>query len=237
MLVVLSLGACQPQNLSITPPSPLETWQVEYTPALRWLSPFLQGCTTGLSGIVLEVSERPAVQLGSSQADFSFQWGERAVADGFSAVMGHDSLVVVVNRANPVSKLTPDEVQRLFSGKAVHWNLASGTSCTSCGPDFDGVVQTYGYAPGEDIRVVASWIPTGPETLLVPGPAEVRAAVAKERYSGGYLPARWLDATVRAVAISNAEPGLLERPVLVFAPGEPRGAQRAWLACVREAIQ
>jgi hypothetical protein len=125
----------------------------------------------------------------------------------------------------------------LFGGKKTSWNLASGAGCASCGPDFDGAVQAYVLAPGDDVRAAASWIPAGPAALLAPGPADVRAAVAKERYSVGYLPAHWLDASVKAVTIEPAEPGLLLRPVLVFAPREPQGAQRAWLACVQDAIK
>jgi hypothetical protein len=237
MLAALILSACQPQIVTLTPPPKPETWQVEATPALRWLGPIFQRCAAGLPGANLVFSERPADQLGGAQVDFSFQWGNRAAAMGFAAVIGQDTLAVVVNPANPVDTLAPSEVSALFSGKTDSWSLAIKTRCASCGPDFDGAVQAYVYAPGEDVRVAADWIPAGPAALLAPGPAEVRAAVAQERYSLGYLPARWLDASVKVVSILPAEPGLLEKPVLAFAPREPQGAQRAWLACVQAALK
>jgi len=237
VLAALILSACQPQIVSLTPPPTPQAWQVETTPALRWLGPVFQGCAAGLTGANLVISERSAAQLGGPQADFSFQWGDRVEAMGFAVVIARDALAIVVNPANPAAALTPDDVRALFSGKTSIWNLSTATGCASCAPDFSGSVQAYIYAPGEDVRAAASWIPGGPAAVLAPGPAEVRAAVAKERYSVGYLPARWLDASVKAVTVAPAEPGMLPQAVLAFAPREPQGAQRAWLACVQDALK
>jgi len=237
VLAALILSACQPQIVSLTPPPTPQTWQVETTPALRWLGPVFQGCTAGLAGANLVISERGTAQLGGPQADFSFQWGDRAGAMGFAVVIARDALAIVVNPANPAASLTPDDVRALFSGKISNWNLSTGAGCASCGLDFSGSVLAYIYAPGEDVRAVAGWIPGGPAAVLAPGPAEVRAAVAKERYSVGYLPARWLDASVKAVPVVPVEQAMLSQAVLAFAPREPQGAQRAWLACVQNALK
>ena len=80
MLAALLLSACQVQTITLTPPPAPETWQVETTPALRWLGPVFQRCTIGLPGANLLIHERPAAQLGGPQVDFSFQWGDRAAA-------------------------------------------------------------------------------------------------------------------------------------------------------------
>lgn len=237
LLGALCLSACQPQMTTLTPPPTPQVWQVETTPALRWLGPIFQRCASGAPGANLVLNERPAAQLGGAQVDFSFQWGERAAPTGFAAVVGHDPLAVVVNPANPVEKLAPSEVRAVFSGKTDSWSLAIKTRCASCGPDFEGAIQAYVYSAGEDVQTAAGWILAGPSAILAPGPAEVRAAVAKERYSVGYLPARWLDASVKALVVEPAEPGLLDKPILAFAPREPQGAQRAWLACVQEALK
>ncbi len=236
-LAVLFLSACHPQIVTLTPPPTPETWLVEYTPALRWLGPIFQTCAAGLPGAALVVNERPASQLGRGPADFSFQWGDRAASTGFTAVIATDDLVVVVNPANPLNGLTPDDVAGLFEGKITGWGQLRGTDCATCGSAFEGTVQAYVLAPGEDVRTAAAWIPSGPAALLAPGPAEVRAAVAKERFALGYLPARWLDASVRAVPVQPTIAAQTAIPVLVFAPDEPQGARRAWLACVQAALQ
>jgi hypothetical protein len=237
LLGALFLSACQPQMVTLTPPPTPQIWQVETTPALRWLGPIFQRCAAGVAGANLVLSEHPAAQLGGAQIDFSFQWGEHAAPVGFAVVVGHDPLAVVVNPANPVDKLAPSEVRALFSGKTDSWSQAIKTRCASCGPDFEGAIRAYVYAAGEDVQTAAGWLSAGPNSVLAPGPAEVRATIAQERYSVGYLPGRWLDTSVKALVVEPAEPGLLDQPILAFAPREPQGAQRAWLACVQASLK
>lgn len=45
-----------------------------------------------------------------------------------TAAIGKDALVFVVNRENPISNLTTDEVQGIFSGKITNWNQLGGTN-------------------------------------------------------------------------------------------------------------
>lgn len=237
LLAGLLLSACQPAAVVSNPAPQIEIWQVQVSTAAAWLGPTFQACAARLGDVNLVVDVRPAAQLDSSAADFAFQWGARADAPPFAAVISQDSIAVVVHPANPLTKLTLSDVEGLFSGKLDSWSEVIRARCASCGPDFEGKVQAYGYAPGSEMQQATAWLSFGPQTILAPNPAAVRATVAAERYALGVLPARWVDASVRQITIEGAAPGLLQRPLLAMASEEPQGNQRAWLLCLQDGLR
>ena len=212
-------------------------WQVQYTPATAWLAPYFQTCAAEQSGVNLVASAHPAQALDVQTADFSFEWGERTTPPPFAVVIAQDRLVVVVNPANPISSLTVSQIQDLFSGKNDSWGPLIQANCASCGTGFASSIKAYVYAPDGEMQQAAAWISPGPETILAPDPAAVVAAVASEPGSIGFVPAHWLDASVKQLSVEDAGPGLLGRPVLAMAPVEPQGAKRAWLACLQAQIK
>ena len=234
---VVLLSACQPE-IQTAPPLPTVTiWQVQYTPATAWLAPAFQTCAAEQPRVNLVVSEHPAQALEVQSADFTFAWGERTNPPPFTAVIAMDPLAVVVHPSNPISKLTMDEIQNIFSGKEDSWAQIIQSNCASCGTDFKGPVKAYVYAPTGEMQLAAPWITSGSETILAPNPAAVVAAVGSEPNSIGFVPARWLGSSIKQIEITGAEASALRRPVLAMAPVEPQGAKRAWLACLQEQIQ
>jgi DNA-binding transcriptional LysR family regulator len=237
LLAAVIFSACQP-DIQTAPPVPtVSFWQVQYTPATAWLMPAFHTCALEQPGVNLLVSETLA-QTGDVQtADFSFAWGERSSPPSFAAVIAQDTLAVVVNPSNPITSLTVSEIQGLFSGKDDRWSPLIQVKCASCGTDFEGPVRAYVYAHGGEMQLAATWIQSGPEAILAPNPAAVAAAIAGEPHSIGFVPARWLDSSLKQVEIVGAQQGLLSRPLLAMAPTEPGGAKRAWLLCLQEQIK
>ncbi len=78
-LVILALAACQPEIDSSTLPAP-KTWQVQVTPALRWLGPVMNECTRQVPGIALLYDEEPASALDLKVADLPSAWRIRSKA-------------------------------------------------------------------------------------------------------------------------------------------------------------
>ena len=232
----LVLAACQPE-LNPLPPAPTPVvWQVEITPALRWLGPVFKQCTAEQPGINLVLSEYSAAYPESGSVDFSFQWGERKAPAGFTAVMAREELAVIVHPSNPNGTLQMDDLRGLYSAQADRWKGPS-SACPSCTAGFDGPVQSYGYALGEDVQAAADWIQAGPRTWLAPDPAAVLQAVANDPYAIGYVPAHWVDPTVKRVKLEGIALGPVQQPVLVSAAAEPQGSQRSWLLCVQEKLR
>jgi hypothetical protein len=236
-LAAVILSACQPEILTAPPLPTLTIWQVQYTPPTAWLAPYFQACAAKQSGVNLVVSEHPVQALAVQTADFSFEWGERENPPPFAVIITQDPLAVVVNPSNPISDLVMSEIQGLFSGKINDWGPLIQAKCPACGANFKGPVRAYVYASGGEMQQAAPWLQPGPESILVPDPGAVVAAITSEPYSIGFVPAHWLDPTVKQVTIEGASTGLLSRPVLAMAPTEPQGAKRAWLACLQEQIK
>jgi hypothetical protein len=237
LLLLLCQTACGPPIQTAVPlPSP-EIWQVQFTPALAWMSPLFAQCAAAQPGVNLVVSEQSAARMDPLKTDFSFQWGDRLATPPFTAVVGQLELAVVVNPLNPLQSLSVSEIQGLFSGKLERWSQLSKAGCPACAADFTDSVVAYSYAAGQDVVEAADWIQPGLAAILAPDPAAVRQAVSKEKNAVGYLPARWVDATLRQAPVVDATPGLLLRPVLAMAPAEPQGAKRTWLLCVQASFK
>ena len=237
ILAAVLLSACQPEIQTAPPVPTVSIWQVQYTPATAWLAPHFQACAARLNEVNLVVSEHTAQALDVQNADFSFEWGERSDPPAFAAIIGQDQLAVVVNPSNPITSLTVAEIQGIFSGKEAGWGRLVKADCATCGSEFEVPIQMYVYAPSSEMQLAADWISVGPESILAPGPAAVIAALAGEKSSIGFVPARWINSSVKKVEIASAGPDLLNRPVLAMAPAEPQGVKRAWLLCLQERIK
>lgn len=234
--MALLLAACQPELTTLPPaPSPM-IWQVQITPALRWLEPVFKQCSTEQPGIALVLSEHSASNLEPGSVDFSFQWGEPQSPAPFMAVIANDELTVIVHLSNPNGTLSLDDLAGLYSGQAERWKSPPNV-CPSCTVGFDGPVQPYSYAQGEDVQTAANWIQAGPKTRLAPDPEAVRQAVANDPYAIGYVPAHWVDPTVKRVKLEGIAPGLLQQPILAITAAEPQGSRRSWLLCVQEKLR
>jgi hypothetical protein len=230
--LILLVTACQPE-LSTQPAAPTPVvWKIQITPALRWLGPVFQKCAAENPGFALVVTERSAAEPQPEPAPFSFQWGERSAA-AYTAELATEELAVIVHPSNPIENLSVDAFLGLYSTQAERWKAA----CPTCPSGLDGLLQTYAYAPGEDIQSAAAWIQAGPRTRLAPGPEEVRQAVAKDPYAIGFVPAHWVDHTIKRVRLDGTPPGSLRQPILVSAAAEPQGSQRSWLICVQETVR
>ena len=237
ILAAFILSACQPEIQTAPPLPTINIWQVQYTPATAWLAPISRrALPTSKGSTSWSANTRPWL-LDVQAADFSFEWGERTAPPPFAAVIAQDQLAVVVHPSNPITSLTVSEIRDLFSGKRDSWSPLVQSKCPGCAQDFTGPVTAYVYAPAGEMQLAAAWILPGPGAILAPHPAAVAAAIATERLSIGFVPARWLDASIKQVKVEGAEPGMLSRPVLAMAPVEPQGAKRAWLLCLQEKIQ
>lgn len=230
---LLVQAGCQPV-LSTLPAAPTPViWRVNITPALRWFGPLFQKCAAENPGVGLVLQERSAASPETGVVDFSFQWGERLPAAPYTALVANEELAVIVHPGNPNNTLTAAALLGLFGAQSDLWKEA----CPTCAAGFDGLLQTYGYAAGEDVQAAAGWIQPGPRTRLAPDPEAVRQAVAKDPYALGFVPAHWVDGTVKRVKLEGAVPGPLQQPILVSAPAEPQGSQRSWLVCVQDQVR
>jgi hypothetical protein len=227
-LFILLLAACSPVPAG-KPPSTPEPWSVTFTPSLQPLTPALQHCALQQPEIALLIDEIPAPNNPTENADLSIRLGMPAGGAFFSAALGFEQIVVVVNRENSQASLDSTQLSALFSGATTDWEQVSGKP---------GPIHTWTYLPGDDARQIfdAAILPSEKVTsqaALAPDPAAMIQGIASDPGAIGYLPRAWLTDTVRPLSVQDIPANSLRQPILAYTKSEPQGAGRAFLACLQ----
>lgn len=233
LLSVLAAG-CGGNPASTRQPAP-GLWQVHITPSLEWMRPYLNTCAGQIEGVGIIVSVRPASTLDPVNSDFTLRMGQQAGFRGFAAEIGTDELVVIVHPQNPIMSLSSADLQTIYGDEEQAWNQIDPALPLAL------MAAAWRYASGEDIQsvwdsVVGLPMVPGSFTLLAPSPFDLRAGVASDPAGVGFLPARWLDDSVRRVELRDVDAGLLRVPILALSPLEPNGEKLEWLLCVQQSL-
>lgn len=213
LLLVILLAACQPAPVAeITAQPPVE---VALSPSLTWLEGDLAGCASAV-----KVAVQRADDIPSDPGVIELQLGEPP-AGSYAAVLGVDHLVVIVHPDNPLTELSLEEAQDIFAGRQKTW--ADGSE-----------IQTWSLPATTDAStaLIAAGL-TIANTGLAPTPQSMLKAVASNLLAIGYLPARWLNPTVRALDVTDLK---VDLPILAVSEQEPQGSARALLVCLQEKI-
>ena len=152
----------------------------------------------------------------------------------WAAPLGHDAIVIIVHPELPVSDLTLEQLRALFQGRGAEAGLAAGQPLHIISRE-DGSGTRAAFE-----RLVMGERPTTPSAIVVHSSAAMRASVARQPGSIGYLAASWLDNSVRALRIEGIVPGTqsyadrswpLRTTLFIAGAGEPQDEQlRSFIA-------
>jgi DNA-binding transcriptional LysR family regulator len=204
LALTLALAAC-----GTTPPEPgaPTTVSVYATPATRlWLDTFY-ACGT---------QHQIAIRLATSNqtADIFVRLGEPPVLAVPAFQIGLEQVTVIVHPQNPLSQLDAAQVQAIFSGQTGGWAV-------------------WTFASGDDVHAAFSPALTGaPFTSLARLAVDsdhMRRAIAADPQAIGFLPSRFVDASVKGVWSGGVV------PVLALTQAAPADAVETILACVQAA--
>jgi undecaprenyl-diphosphatase len=218
--------------VAATPVSNIPTPQVVnvvLSPSLGWLGNTFSECARLQPDFAVIIDEKSADQM-LHLTEPSFRWGDPGNMAGFVYSLGTDSLVVIVNPANTFTSIDQANIQGIFSGATTKW------------PDPDHTaIKVLEYLHEEDIQqLFENSILKGGQisslAFIAGDPQQMRSAVAADPGAIGFIPAQWLDSTVRAVIISNINSASLSFPVLALTPNEPSGALRTWISCLQKIL-
>jgi hypothetical protein len=231
LVIGQTMASCQPAPTPPVAATP-QYWRVQYTPALAWMAPAFNLCIRQQPGYALVVYEKPASALDITQAEITLRLGAASGDAGYQAELGSDDLVVVVNPQNSLQELTGSQVKSIFSGSNRAWSKYSKGNANS--------IQVWVYPQGNEIRQyfedALSPILLNQAAHLAPDPAAMQQAVAADPSAIGYLPARWVDSSVRPLSISDISAPSLRLPILAITQTEPQGAQKEWLLCLQHSM-
>jgi hypothetical protein len=202
-----------------------EELTVEYTPSLSWLKPALSQCATQWN-IDLLTYEAPADVLDFSKG-VALRWGAPLSVAGAASQLNTDDLAIIVNPKNNVKSLKLADLQAIFQGTTANWNNDASTP-----------IQVWVYSGTDDVETVFRSV-VQPAHLsiqahLAPDPDAMRQAVAADPNAIGFLPAHWLDSSVRAVTINGLSSAA--QPILALTASTPQGTTRSWLLCLQSTI-
>lgn len=118
---------------------------------------------------------------------------------GVEVRVARDGLAVYVNAANPVSKLTIQQVQDIFTGKITNWKQVGGPDARIILYSRENNSGTYEFFK-EHVLQGQDFSPTAQH---MPGTAALVNAIAKDRWGIGYGGAAYAK-NVKEVAIAEA---------------------------------
>lgn len=220
--VLLCLTACTTQPAVSEPIATPIIWLVAYTQALSVYTDSFSLCTQDLGGKVQIVTEvKSNMDAGSSNTQINLFWGAPDNSTSpYVFELGRDSLVWIVNPVNPIEELTLDELRSIYTG-----NVESK------------LISAWSYPEGQDLQLAFRRIVTGSEALnpqvyLAPDPGAMRGSVASDTTALGYIPASWLDESVKAIKIIDLPEEETSQPVVATFLNEPQDLQKKWLACI-----
>ncbi len=213
LFLLVLLAACQAAPAVET--SPAQPVRVAVSGSLTWIEPDLAECAASVGAAVQRADE-----AASDPDVITLRLGKFA-GEGFAAILGEDHLAIVVNPDNPVSDLALETVQSIFSGREKTWTGSSEIQVWSL-PQSSDATTAFTEA-GFNIANAG----------LAPTPQDMLSVVADHPAAIGFLPAHWLDDSVRALRVAGLE---VKLPILAITSQEPQGAARALLVCLQEKI-
>ena len=246
----LQPATVEPVDLSITEdvgsldPNPLT---ISYTPSLAWLEPAMNTCAQTIGGISIVTHELPVSRLTDSADHLKLRWGAPRNLTSFAAILGEERLALIVNPANPLSAVTGDLTNGIASARITTWGEAvqACADCFTAAPDeafaSQGITLNF-FLPEEEPQqffveniMHGNPVASGP-ALLIPGGAQMVESVAGDPAAFGFVPAHFMNETVKEVGLSGVDPATLQYPILSISSSEPTGKTRAWLLCLRQVL-
>jgi hypothetical protein len=231
-LVVLPihlLVSCAQPNLRELPPPP-EIVTVALTPALRPVRAAIQACAESYPDLAVSIQEISPQHPGASEFDLFIQLGEPQELAPFAAPLALERVVVIVNASNPPDGLLEDDLKAIFSGDITRWSDIGGPFRP---------IQVWVYPESDEVRAAFDevFMENGrltSQAMLAPDAAAMLEAVSGDIHAIGYLPAAWLEETVREVELDPRLSAQLQIPLLALAPAQPGGATARLLYCLQQ---
>jgi hypothetical protein len=217
ILACFLLSSCN----SATPTAATEQFTVQYTAASV---PWLAGLYDCAGPNVVKAEERAADLMDLQSVDMAIRIGQPENLTSPAYQIGSEDLLVIVNRQNPISALTAEQVRGLFTGQIQNWQDVNGSNAQ---------VQVWVFSSGEDVQqifeqTVLRGSPVTSTARLATGPDGMSQAIANDVNAVGILTRHWKMGVVYDVYT------VATVPVLAITPGEPQGGIQGILACLQK---
>lgn len=167
---------------------------------------------------------------------------KKARANGVDVVetsIAKDALTVIVNKKNKVSKLTFEQIEKIFTGQITNWKDVGGDNKQIVLYSRESSSGTYTFFREH----VMSNKDYAPSTLLQASTGPIVAAVSQTEGAIGYIGFAYLDNTVKALSVSSDGKNFIEpdkanvddgtypitRDLLYYTNGKPKGVAKDFI--------
>lgn len=129
-----------------------------------------------------------------------------------TVTIAHDGIALVVNKSNPVSNLTKEQVSKIYHGEITNWKEVGGPDLTMAVvsrenasgsrfsfEDFMGLTQQVAGQTVSDIN---------PQVLIVNTNGTVKSLVSRNAHAIGYVSLGSIDDSVKALSFEGVQPNL-----------------------------
>jgi phosphate transport system substrate-binding protein len=197
--------------------------------------------TGGGSGVGLASLINQTCDVATASREMKPKEVEMALQRGVNPkelVVAYDGVAVIVNKSNPVDKLTLEDLHRIFTGKATSWKELGGKNLPIVTLSREVSSGTHMYFKEEVIQLGKkdSKEEFSKQTLLLTSSQAIVEEVAGNEGAIGYLGMGYLSDRTKALRIGKNQqfypPDVenvlqktypLSRPLFLYTNGEPRG--------------
>jgi phosphate transport system substrate-binding protein len=159
-------------------------------------------------------------------------------------IVAHDGVAVIVNKNNPVEKLTIEDLHKIFTGKAGNWKEFGGNDLSIVTLSREVSSGTHMYFKEEVIhlRKKDSTEEFSPQTLLLTSSQAIVEEVVTNESAIGYLGMGYISDRTKTLLVAKDSqfypPDIdnvlkktypLARPLYFYTNGEPQGVTRLFI--------
>jgi hypothetical protein len=175
------------------------------------------------------IDESPSSSLSDPSPDLFIRFDSSTEETSDAIPLTEEDIAVIIHADNPVSEISMENLQAMFSGRISNWAELQGPhqgievwslpAESDSHMVFDSALELEGTLPGS--------------VFIAPGPVEMLEAVSTDPGAVGYLPRAWLNSNVKNLELDPDLQQRLTRPILAFLKIQPGGALRTFTACLQ----
>ncbi|SCG86354.1 phosphate ABC transporter substrate-binding protein [Methanobacterium congolense] len=184
----------------------------------------------GGSGVGIKNVAQGVINIGTSSKSLSAN--ESSGLKQYT--IGHDGIVIAVNKNNTVTNLNYSQLKGIFSGNITNWNAVGGSSAT-----IDVITREEGSGTRtsfEDLVMNKTKIKSS--AIVQSSTEAVKQSIVGDPNAVGFISLANLDSTVKAVKVNGVSPSeatvadgsyQLQRPFIFLTKGEPTGTVKDFI--------
>jgi ABC-type phosphate transport system substrate-binding protein len=200
---------------------------LQLSPEVDWLRLDLNACADE-QNLVLQVSSAAEQNLDLTLADITVSWNGQISNDAQAFEIGRDRLAIIVNPSNQLTNISTEQLAAIYQGEITTWNqleegLPAETIHFWTTSNEDNTRQLFE-------KELVGILKVDGTASLAPHAEQMRTAISQDPLSIGFLPARWVDGTIREVALIDGTS--VEKPIVAQTVGQPDQDEQIFLGCL-----